>query len=197
MFWVVLEVFVIVVIVCDEEVEIVRLFDVGVYDYFVKLFLVDQFDVCMWVVFCWCGQVVGGGIIEVGGFYIDSCSWEVFFDGKLFDFFCKEFDLFVYLVYWVGEVVLKWELLVEVWCQLYGGADKIVDVYLLWLCRKFGEIVDVFCYIYIVRGVGVKLVVFQVSRISIGGLGGVMLIYHGGAGYFIDGGACFYDFVWF
>jgi DNA-binding response OmpR family regulator len=55
-------------------------------------------------------------------------------------------------------VVTKRELLVEVWRQPYGGADKTVDVHMSWLRRKLGELADSPRYLHTVRGVGVKLV---------------------------------------
>jgi DNA-binding winged helix-turn-helix (wHTH) protein len=54
-------------------------------------------------------------------------------------------------------VVTKQELLVEVWQQPYGGADKSVDVHLSWLRRKLGETAQQPRYLHTVRRVGVRL----------------------------------------
>jgi DNA-binding response OmpR family regulator len=53
--------------------------------------------------------------------------------------------------------VTKQELLVEVWQQPYGGADKSVDVHLSWLRRKLGETAQQPRYLHTVRRVGVRL----------------------------------------
>ena len=51
-------------------------------------------------------------------------------------------------------MVSKRDLLVEVWQQPYGGADRTIDVHLSWLRRKLGETAAEPRYLHTVRGVG-------------------------------------------
>jgi DNA-binding response OmpR family regulator len=54
-------------------------------------------------------------------------------------------------------VVTKHELLVEVWQQPYGGADKSLDVHVSWLRRKLGETAQEPRYLHTIRRVGLRL----------------------------------------
>lgn len=54
--------FVLILIVVDSVDECVKGFDFGVDDYMVKLFVFNEFEVCVCVLI-WCG--VGGGLIVV------------------------------------------------------------------------------------------------------------------------------------
>jgi len=69
----------------------------------------------------------------------------------------REFDLLTYLAARPGAVVTKQELLVEVWQQPYGSADKSVDVHVSWLRRKLGENAQEPRYLHTVRRAGVRL----------------------------------------
>ena len=91
-----------------------------------------------------------------------GCAWtggrgRRSLDGQPLDLTPREFDLLHYLAARAGTVVTKQELLVEVWQQPYGGADKSVDVHLSWLRRKLGETAQQPRYLHTVRRVGVRL----------------------------------------
>ena len=78
-------------------------------------------------------------MLVVGGLRVDRRARQATLDGAALDLTPREFDLLHYLAARAGAVVTKQELLVEVWQQPYGGADKSVDVHLSWLRRKLGE----------------------------------------------------------
>jgi DNA-binding response OmpR family regulator len=88
---------------------------------------------------------------------VDRRARQAFLDGAALDLTPREFDLLHYLAARAGAVVTKQELLVEVWQQPYGGADKSVDVHLSWLRRKLGETAQQPRYLHTVRRVGVRL----------------------------------------
>jgi DNA-binding response OmpR family regulator len=96
-------------------------------------------------------------VIEVGGLRVDRRARQASLDGAALDLTPREFDLLHYLAVRAGAVVTKQELLVEVWQQPYGGADKSVDVHLSWLRRKLGETAQQPRYLHTVRRVGVRL----------------------------------------
>ncbi|MGH3491485.1 MAG: winged helix-turn-helix domain-containing protein, partial [Actinopolymorphaceae bacterium] len=77
--------------------------------------------------------------------------------GTVLDLKPKEFELLLHLAENEGAVVSRRDLMIEVWRQPYGGADKTVDVHLSWLRRKLGETAAAPRYLHTVRGVGVKL----------------------------------------
>jgi two-component system, OmpR family, KDP operon response regulator KdpE len=96
-------------------------------------------------------------VLEVGGLRVDRRARQASLDGAALDLTPREFDLLHYLAARAGAVVTKQELLVEVWQQPYGGADKSVDVHLSWLRRKLGETAQQPRYLHTMRRVGVRL----------------------------------------
>jgi DNA-binding response OmpR family regulator len=96
-------------------------------------------------------------VIEVGGLRVDRKARRATLDGGELDLTPREFDLLHYLAAREGTVVTKQDLLVEVWQQPYGGADKSVDVHLSWLRRKLGESATEPRYLQTVHRVGVRL----------------------------------------
>jgi len=96
-------------------------------------------------------------VLKVGGLRVDRRARQASLDGTELDLTPREFDLLHYLAARAGTVVTKQELLVEVWQQPYGGADKSVDVHLSWLRRKLGETAQEPRYLHTVRRVGVRL----------------------------------------
>ena len=148
---------VIVVSARDEGAEIVALLNAGADDYLVKPFAADQLDARIRAVLRRAESAEVSGPVTVGGIVVDARARTALLDGVPLDLSPKEFDLLYYLAERSGEVVGKRELLVKVWNQPYGGADKTVDVHLSWLRRKLGESGETPRYLHRVRGVGVKL----------------------------------------
>ncbi len=143
----------------DDEAEMVRLLDAGADDYVVKPFSADQLDARIRAVLRRvAGEPREAPPVAVGDLELSPATREATLRGQPIELTRKEFDLLHYLAARAGSVVSKRELLVEVWQQPYGGADKTVDVHLSWLRRKLGETAAAPVFLRTVRGVGVKLV---------------------------------------
>ena len=151
------EVPVIVATARESEAEIVRSLDAGADDYLVKPFGAAQLDARIRAVLRRAAEPPAEAVIEVGGLRVDRRARQASLDGAALDLTPREFDLLHYLAVRAGTVVTKQELLVEVWQQPYGGADKSVDVHLSWLRRKLGETAQQPRYLHTVRRVGVRL----------------------------------------
>ena len=151
------EVPVIVATARESEAEIVRSLDAGADDYLVKPFGAAQLDARIRAVLRRAAEPPAEAVIEVGGLRVDRRARQASLDGAELDLTPREFDLLHYLAVRAGTVVTKQELLVEVWQQPYGGADKSVDVHLSWLRRKLGETAQKPRYLHTVRRVGVRL----------------------------------------
>lgn len=74
-----------------------------------------------------------------GGLCIDLVLCQVFVDGVLVEFMCKEFDIVVVLVCYFGVVVLKECLICEVWNMDWCGFLYLFEVYVGVICRKIGD----------------------------------------------------------
>ena len=151
------EVPVIVATARESEAEIVRSLDAGADDYLVKPFGAAQLDARIRAVLRRAAEPPAEAVIEVGGLRVDRRARQASLDGAELDLTPREFDLLHSLAVRAGTVVTKQELLVEVWQQPYGGADKSVDVHLSWLRRKLGETAQKPRYLHTVRRVGVRL----------------------------------------
>jgi two-component system KDP operon response regulator KdpE len=139
------------------ESDIVGSLDAGADDYLVKPFGAAELDARIRAVLRRAGEQAVPAAIDVGGLRVDLRSRTASLDGASLDLTPREFDLLHYLAARAGAVVTKKELLVEVWQQAYGGADKTVDVHLSWLRRKLGETAQDPRYIHTVRRIGVRL----------------------------------------
>jgi DNA-binding response OmpR family regulator len=141
----------------SAESDIVRSLDAGADDYVVKPFGAAQLDARIRAVLRRAAEPEEDAVLEIGGLRVDRRSRQASLDGAALDLTPREFDLLHYLAVRAGSVVPKQELLVEVWQQPYGGADKSVDVHLSWLRRKLGETAQEPRYLHTVRRVGVRL----------------------------------------
>jgi DNA-binding response OmpR family regulator len=142
----------------DEESAIVAALNNGADDYVVKPFSAEHLDARIGAVLRRTSPDQATRTLRVGELTVDPRSREAQLAGRFLELSPKEFELLAYLAARVGQVVTRRELLVEVWRQPYGGADKTVDVHMSWLRRKLGELADSPRYLHTVRGVGVKLV---------------------------------------
>jgi DNA-binding response OmpR family regulator len=139
------------------EADIVRSLDAGADDYVVKPFGAAQLDARIRAVLRRAADPDEDAVLTVGGLLVDRRARQAFLDGAVLDLTPREFDLLHYLAARAGAVVTKQELLVEVWQQPYGGADKSVDVHVSWLRRKLGETAQEPRYLHTVRRVGLRL----------------------------------------
>jgi DNA-binding response OmpR family regulator len=140
-----------------DEADIVRSLDAGADDYVVKPFGGAQLDARIRAVLRRAAEPDGEAVLIVGGLRVDRRARQAWLDGAALDLTPREFDLLHYLAARAGAVVTKQELLVEVWQQPYGGADKSVDVHVSWLRRKLGETAQRPRYLHTVRRVGLRL----------------------------------------
>ncbi|HEX6933653.1 MAG TPA: response regulator transcription factor [Streptosporangiaceae bacterium] len=140
------------------EEDIVRSLDAGADDYVVKPYGGAQLDARIRAVLRRSAGPAEEPVIDVGGLRVDRRARRASVDGSELDLTPREFDLLHYLAARAGTVVTKQELLVEVWQQPYGGADKSVDVHLSWLRRKLGESATEPRFLQTVHRVGVRLV---------------------------------------
>jgi two-component system, OmpR family, KDP operon response regulator KdpE len=139
------------------EAEMVRSLDAGADDYVVKPYGASQLDARIRAVLRRAAEPGEEPVLEVGGLRIDRRGRQAWLDGTVLDLTPREFDLLYYLAARAGAVVTKQELLVEVWQQPYGSADKSVDVHVSWLRRKLGENAQEPRYLHTVRRAGVRL----------------------------------------
>jgi DNA-binding response OmpR family regulator len=139
------------------EADIVRSLDAGADDYVVKPFGAAQLDARIRAVLRRAADPDEDAVLTVGGLQVDRRARQAFLNGAVLDLTPREFDLLHYLAARAGAVVTKQELLVEVWQQPYGGADKSVDVHVSWLRRKLGETAQEPRYLHTVRRVGLRL----------------------------------------
>lgn len=94
--------------------------------------------------------------LTVGDLHIDLRSHCATLGGRRLHLRPKEFRLLFYLARNAGRVVSKQELIIQVWGNSLDSTAKTIDVHLSWLRRRLGESAARPCYLYSVRGVGVK-----------------------------------------
>ncbi len=141
----------------DGENEIVRMLNAGADDYLVKPFSADHLAARVTAVLRRAAVSTGPDVVEVGALRLDLSARDAQFEGRRLQLSRREFDLLAYLARRVGRVVVRRELLTEVW-QTPQGDDQTIDVHVSWLRRKLGETAARPRYLHTVRGVGVKLV---------------------------------------
>jgi DNA-binding response OmpR family regulator len=149
---------VIVVTAQDDDRAVVAALDAGADDYVVKPFGIETVAARIRAVLRRAGAGTAETAYVVGELVIDPRTRTVTLAGEPVELSRKEFELLRALAARRGDVVTRRELLVEVWQQPYGGADRTVDVHLSWLRRKLGETAADPRYLRTVRGVGVRLV---------------------------------------
>ncbi len=147
---------VVVISARDEDIQQIRLLNLGADDYVVKPFSPDHIDARVRAVLRRVAQV-GAGPIVVGGLVVDVGARTATLDGEALTLSRREFDLLAYLAARPGQVVTKRELLSEVWQQPYGAGEKTIDVHASWLRRKLGESAEAPRYLHSVRGVGLRV----------------------------------------
>lgn len=150
---------VLMLIVCDGIEDCVQVLDVGVDDYFGKLFDFCEFEVCCCVLlWCVCGQV--SEVVQIGGFQFDNVVYWVSFDGELIELFNCEYCLLEILVGCFGYVVGK----DEIGNGLFGFDDEVglnvIELYVGCLRKK---LVGVLLCIIMVCGVGYLLEVSDID----------------------------------
>jgi DNA-binding response OmpR family regulator len=70
---------------------------------------------------------------------IDPDARKVWRAGREIEFSRKEFDLLHALISRPGQIVLREELMTEVWNTTFYTSSKTIDVHLGWVRRKLGD----------------------------------------------------------
>jgi len=148
---------VIVVTARDDDPSVVRALDAGADDYVVKPFRAEQLEARIRAVLRRAATQDAASTLTVGDLVVELAPRTVTLEGRAVELSRREFDLLAHLAARPGEVVNKRELLAEVWHQVYGGAERSLDVHLSWLRRKLGESAAEPRYLHSVRGVGIRL----------------------------------------
>ena len=93
-------------------------------------------------------------LLEIGEVVVNLQSHRAYVDGALVALTPKEYDLLVVLATHAGSVVLRDELMREVWRTEWFGATKTLDMHVSTLRRKLGAAGS---RITTLRGVGFRL----------------------------------------
>lgn len=127
---------------------------VGGDDYVIKLFSIEEVVFWLWVLLCCMGvMIVDSGVqLVVGDLVLDEDSYEVMCVGELVLLMFIEFELLWFMMYNFKWVLSKVQILDCVWSYDFGGWFNIVELYILYLCKK----IDNGCefMIYMLCGVG-------------------------------------------
>ena len=91
--------------------------------------------------------------IELGRLRIEPASYSAKVGDEAVHLRPREFELLVRLARDTGKVVTREQLMAEVWDEHWDGSSKTLDMHVLALRRKLGEVIDVTA----VRGVGYRL----------------------------------------
>lgn len=90
---------------------------------------------------------------QVGALHVDPSTFVAKVDGEPIELRRREFELLAVLCREAGRVVTRERLLAEVWDLHWESSTKTLDMHVLALRRKLGEVVE----IVTVRGVGYRL----------------------------------------
>lgn len=112
----------------------VEVFNFGVDDFMVKLFVYVEFLVCLYVLMC-CGDSVLV-LLEVGCLVVDLCVCVVYVDGVLLVLLLKEYVLLVLLLVYCGWVFLCVVLFEGLYDVCSEVLDKVIEVLVSILCIK-------------------------------------------------------------
>jgi two-component system response regulator RegX3 len=95
--------------------------------------------------------------ISVGGLELDAGRREVRLDGRLVPLAPREFDLLELLMRRSPAVVLRADLVAEVWDAHWSGSTKTLDVHVGQVRRKIEQDPSTPRYLHTVRGVGYQV----------------------------------------
>lgn len=131
----------------------------GVDDYVVKPFSLEEFVVCVDVVLCWVDTVRADlESLSFDGLHIDVAGWRVLIDGVEVLLIQREFDLLAFLVVYLGWV-FSWEELMDYVWQYFFYLDTAMVIVHVWRLRaKIERDPERFCYVETVWGVGYRFV---------------------------------------
>jgi two-component system response regulator RegX3 len=141
-----------------SEDDMVAGFKAGADDYVSKPFSLRELMVRVEAVIRRTGKTLGDERITVHGLWFDGKNLTAVFGDKQVDLTRREMDIIAYLVRNQDRIVSKKELLTDVWG--YADADietRTVDIHILKLRKKIGELIGEALFIETVRGEGYRL----------------------------------------
>lgn len=146
---------IIVVTAREDEVDRVRLLEIGADDYVVKPFGFRELVARIRAVQRRTGRPALGAtsVQELGPLRIDRGARRVHLHGAEVDLTPKEFNLLAYLAETPGQARSREEIIANVWDEHWWGPTKTLDVHIASLRRKFAGL-DV---ITTLRNVGYRL----------------------------------------
>ena len=92
-----------------------------------------------------------------GALRLDPDTREVTLEGQSIELSTLEFNLLYALMRQPGRVYQREELIASVWGSDFTGVDRVVDVHIAGLRRKFGDAAERPRFLATVRGVGYRL----------------------------------------
>jgi DNA-binding response OmpR family regulator len=146
---------IIVVTAREDEVDRVRLLEMGADDYVVKPFGFRELVARIRAVQRRTGRVapIVEAVQRFGALEIDRAARRVAIDGIEVDLTPKEFDLLAYLAEEPGVARSRESIIAQVWDEHWWGPTKTLDVHVASLRRKLGGLE----VITTLRGVGYRL----------------------------------------
>jgi two-component system OmpR family response regulator len=95
-----------------------------------------------------------------GPLVLDPAEHQVLWDGQVIELSPREFALLDYFMRRPGDVLRRSEILDHVWDYAYDGTSNVVDVYVRYLRKRFGD-AKAPDLIETVRGVGYRLAALE------------------------------------
>jgi DNA-binding response OmpR family regulator len=131
---------IIVVTAREEELDRVRLLEIGADDYVVKPFGFRELIARIRAVQRRAGTAVPAATQRIGPLVIDRGARRVWRDDQELQLTPKEFDLLAYLAEAPGVVRTREDLIDHVWDQHWFGPTKTLDVHIAALRRKLTDL---------------------------------------------------------
>jgi DNA-binding response OmpR family regulator len=145
---------IIVVTARENELDRVRLLEIGADDYVVKPFGFRELVARIRAVLRRTARTepVAASVQHLGDLEIDRAGRRIRLDGDEISLTPKEFDLLAFLTETPGVARTRTEIIAEVWDENWWGPTKTLDVHIASLRRKLNGL----CTISTLRGVGYR-----------------------------------------
>lgn len=132
---------IVVITARDDEIDRVRLLELGADDYVIKPFSFRELVARIRAVQRRAGRGTApdGEIQQIGGIEIDRGARRVWVDKKELELTPKEYDLLAYLASEPGLVRTREAIIANVWDEFWWGPTNTLDVHMASLRRKLGE----------------------------------------------------------
>ncbi len=140
----------------DSELDVVVGLDSGAVDYVVKPFKLAELLARIRAQFRRRGEIANAAKQTIGQLVLDRASRQVWLSGQEIELRPKEFDLLARLAEDLGRVVLREELMSDVWDSHWYGSTKTLDFHVAALRKKLDKSGEP-SRISTVRGVGYRL----------------------------------------